>query len=96
MYKKLLVANDGSAGAKRALDAGIALAKETGAELHMISVEDLPRFPASIDEVLVIETWWGRPRDKAIRSGPWGRLERGRSDDAIRWLRTQAARSGGG
>ena len=30
----------------------IKLAKELDADLHMISVEELPRFPASIDEVI--------------------------------------------
>ena len=52
MFKKILMANDGSEGAARALSAAIKLAKEHGAELHMISVEELPRFPASVDEVI--------------------------------------------
>lgn len=51
MYRKILVANDGSAGASRALDAAISLAKLHGAELHMMTVEELSRFPASIDEI---------------------------------------------
>lgn len=52
MHRKILVANDGSDGAAKALTAAIALAKQTKAELHMICVEELPRFPASIDEVI--------------------------------------------
>ncbi len=52
MFKKILVANDGSEGAARAVSAAIQIAKEHGAELHMISVEELPRFPASVDEVV--------------------------------------------
>ncbi len=52
MFKKILIANDGSEGAARALSAAIKLAKEQEAELHMISVEEMPRFPASIDEVI--------------------------------------------
>ena len=52
MFKKILIANDGSEGAARALSAAIKLAKEHEAELHMISVEELPRFPASVDEVV--------------------------------------------
>jgi nucleotide-binding universal stress UspA family protein len=36
----------------KALTSAIALAKQTKAELHMICVEELPRFPASIDEVI--------------------------------------------
>jgi nucleotide-binding universal stress UspA family protein len=52
MYRKILVANDGSAGAARALTAAIALANRAKAELHMICVEELPRFPASVEEVI--------------------------------------------
>ena len=52
MYRRILIAHDGSAGAERALQAAIALAREAKAELHMLSVEELPRFPASIDEVV--------------------------------------------
>lgn len=51
MYKKILVANDGSSGALRALAAALRLAKQSGAALHMVTVEELPWFPASIDEV---------------------------------------------
>ena len=40
MFKKILIANDGSEGAARALSAAIKLAKEQEAELHMISVEE--------------------------------------------------------
>jgi nucleotide-binding universal stress UspA family protein len=51
MYKKILVANDGSPGALRALCAALTLARQEGAALHMVTVEELPWFPASIDEV---------------------------------------------
>ena len=52
MFEKIAIANDGSQGAARALSAAITLAKVHGGQLHMISVEELPRFPASIDEVI--------------------------------------------
>jgi nucleotide-binding universal stress UspA family protein len=52
MYKKILIANDGSEGAAKALDAAITLAKHFKAELHMVSVEELPRLPASVGEVV--------------------------------------------
>jgi len=52
VFNRILIANDGSEGAARALPAAIKLAKIHGAELHMISVEELPAFPASIDEVI--------------------------------------------
>jgi nucleotide-binding universal stress UspA family protein len=51
MYRRILAANDGSAGGRKALTAAIELAKLASAELHMVTVEELPRFPASIDEV---------------------------------------------
>jgi nucleotide-binding universal stress UspA family protein len=52
MFDKILIANDGSGGAARALSTAISLAKQTSAELHMICVEELPRFPTSVDEVV--------------------------------------------
>jgi len=51
MYCRILAANDGSPGGQKALAAAIALARQISAELHMVAVEELPRFPASIDEV---------------------------------------------
>ena len=51
MFKKILVANDGSPGAFKALAASFNVAEHYHGELHMIIVEELPRFPASIDEV---------------------------------------------
>jgi len=51
MYTRILVANDGSTGGKKALSQAIELARKLSAELHMATVEELPRFPASIDEI---------------------------------------------
>jgi nucleotide-binding universal stress UspA family protein len=51
MYARILVANDGSPGGQKALSRAIELARELSAELHMGTVEELPRFPASIDEI---------------------------------------------
>jgi len=51
MFRKILAANDGSAGAGAALDVAIDLARACGAELHMICVEEIPRFAETIDEV---------------------------------------------
>ena len=52
MFKKILLAYDGSEGAQRALTAGIALAQLHGAELWALAVEErLPRFSGTIDEV---------------------------------------------
>ena len=52
MFKKILIANDGSAGAKLALKVAIDLAKKYDAELHVISVEEgVPHYAATIGEV---------------------------------------------
>jgi nucleotide-binding universal stress UspA family protein len=51
----IVVANDGSEGGFKALALGCDLAKRCGAALHMISVEELPDFPASIDEIAEIK-----------------------------------------
>jgi nucleotide-binding universal stress UspA family protein len=52
MYRKILLAYDGSEGANRALEAGIELAKLHGAELMALAVQErLPRFSGTIDEV---------------------------------------------
>jgi nucleotide-binding universal stress UspA family protein len=51
MYSRILAANDGSPSSLKALDKAIELARQVSAELHMVTVEELPRFPASIDEV---------------------------------------------
>lgn len=53
MFRKILVGNDGSDGAKKALQTALALAKRDGAELHEISVEEhLPRYGALMGEVV--------------------------------------------
>jgi nucleotide-binding universal stress UspA family protein len=52
MFRKILLAYDGSEGANRALEVGIDLAKIHGAELWALAVEEkLPRFSGTIDEV---------------------------------------------
>jgi nucleotide-binding universal stress UspA family protein len=51
MYRKLLVANDGSSGGAKALASGLELARLLDVGLTMICVEELPRFPVSVGEV---------------------------------------------
>ena len=66
MFKKILVGNDGSEGAKKALRTAIDIAKHYGAELHSISVEeDLPKYAATVGEVL---------EAKAERNGYFGKI----------------------
>ena len=55
MFTRIVVANDGSEGGFKALAMGCEFAKRDGAALHMISVEELPDFPASIDEIVEIK-----------------------------------------
>ncbi len=53
MFRKILVANDGSEGAKKALLVAMDLAKRYEAELHEISVEEhLPHYAATVGEVV--------------------------------------------
>jgi nucleotide-binding universal stress UspA family protein len=51
MFKKILHANDGSENAFKALAAAIDIAKNYGAELHMVSIEEIPVVPEWIEEV---------------------------------------------
>lgn len=50
-YRKILIANDGSEGARKALSTALGLARLLNAELHMVSVEELPQFASSLDEI---------------------------------------------
>ena len=53
MYRKILVAHDGSEGAQKAFAAALKLAKLTGAELHMISVIEVhSHFASTVGEVM--------------------------------------------
>jgi len=52
MAYRILHGQDGSEGAFKALGQAIRLAKALGAELHMISVEELPHYAGTIGEVV--------------------------------------------
>src|SRR5712692_2556598 len=53
MFSRILVANDGSEGAKKGLRMAVDLAKRYDAELHQISVEEhLPHYAATVGEVV--------------------------------------------
>jgi nucleotide-binding universal stress UspA family protein len=52
MYSRILIANDGSVGAAKALAMALGLAKRLEVELHMICVAELPSLPATMDEVI--------------------------------------------
>jgi nucleotide-binding universal stress UspA family protein len=51
MFKTILIANDGSEGADKALILAVGLAKQEGATLHMVCVEEISEFPETIGEV---------------------------------------------
>ncbi len=52
MLRKILVGLDGSKGSFKALEESLLLASLVGTEVHTVSVEELPRFPGTIDEVV--------------------------------------------
>jgi nucleotide-binding universal stress UspA family protein len=52
MFKKMLIANDGSEGAFKALVAAVRLAHSHKAQLHMICVEEIQWVPGSREEVI--------------------------------------------
>jgi nucleotide-binding universal stress UspA family protein len=52
MFSRILHANDGSAGATKALDVALSLARHYRSELHMVSVEEMPWLPGTREEVL--------------------------------------------
>lgn len=49
MYRKMLIANDGSPGGGKALESALELARRLDVPLTMVCVEDLERFPAVVD-----------------------------------------------
>jgi nucleotide-binding universal stress UspA family protein len=52
MFKKILIANDGSEGAYRAMSAALRLARSHKAQAHMICVEEMQWIPGSREEVI--------------------------------------------
>jgi nucleotide-binding universal stress UspA family protein len=51
MFSKILLANDGSRHAFNALSLALKIAKDSGAELHMVSVEEIDYLPETIEDV---------------------------------------------
>jgi nucleotide-binding universal stress UspA family protein len=52
MYQKILLAYDGSSGAKRALEVALSLARLSGAQVRALAVEEhLPHFAATVSEM---------------------------------------------
>lgn len=55
MFKKILIANDGSEGAFKALVVALRLAHSFQAQVHMICVEELPWMQAGVREEIINE-----------------------------------------
>jgi nucleotide-binding universal stress UspA family protein len=51
-HKKILHGLDGSSGSFKALEEAIELAIKYGAELHTVSVEEVPHYPGTVGEVI--------------------------------------------
>ena len=51
MFSKILHANDGSEHAFNALSLALKIAKHSGAELHMVSVEEIDYLPETMEDV---------------------------------------------
>jgi nucleotide-binding universal stress UspA family protein len=71
VFTKILVANDGSEGGKKALAAALVMAKAFGAELHSISVKERPsHFAETVGEVMEeqeeADTFFGRVTGEAV------------------------------
>ena len=60
MFRKILHGLDGSENSMKAFKEAVGLAKSTGAELHTISVEEVPSYPGAIGEVI---------EEKAVANG---------------------------
>lgn len=52
MFERILVADDGSDGAAKAVGVAIELARTLAVDLNLIFVEELPQLAASIDELV--------------------------------------------
>ena len=52
MFNRILHANDGSAGAFKALEVAFSMARHYRSDLHMVSVEEMPWLPGTREEVL--------------------------------------------
>ena len=51
-HEKILLGLDGSRGSFKALEEAIDLAAKHGAELHTVSVEEVPHYPGTVGEVI--------------------------------------------
>ena len=55
MFHRILTLIDTTPGCRLALEYGVGLARQTGAELHLVGVVALPSVPGEIDELRELE-----------------------------------------
>ena len=64
---KILLGLDGSSSSFKALEEAIKLARLYGAELHTVSVEEIPRFPETVSEIAEEKDWEDSNFNEAIK-----------------------------
>lgn len=67
MHSRILLAQDGSEGAFKALAEAIDLAKQYGADLHTISVEEIPHYAGTVGEVIEEQDWENHRFQEAVQ-----------------------------
>lgn len=79
MYRKVLVAYDGSPHARKALAAGLELAQCCGCELHAVAVANLPDYAGTVSEVDDMVTrardFYQKELEEAARRAAWKNIE---------------------
>jgi nucleotide-binding universal stress UspA family protein len=93
MFKKILVAYDGSAGAKQALATARALAQAANAEIHLLSVGRIPEYAETVSEVEEekeqAQHYYSKIMDEAVNElsqhglSPAGHIKFGKPADTI-------------
>jgi nucleotide-binding universal stress UspA family protein len=72
MFKKILLAYDGSEGSKLAFDKAAAIAKLTSAEFHILAVGRIPEYAETVSEVEEAKeqagSFYSKVTDEAIRN----------------------------
>jgi len=92
LYKKILIATDGSEHTEKAITHAIELAKLTGAQLHAVYVVSLVHPPGTLDLNSSPDPGSNISIDVSIEG--LKKILRHEGDDAIRYIEEQAKRDG--
>lgn len=72
MFKKILLAYDGSDGAKLASEKAVEIIKATGAEFHLLAVGRIPEYAETVSEVEEAKeqatSFYSKAIDEAVRT----------------------------